>query len=58
MAQFSLNIQLSQSDTQKLNTEGFVVAIVKGYHKNMDDPKPVWVVLEPFEINSVTWNSD
>jgi hypothetical protein len=54
MADFELTIQFTQDDTKTINSEGFVVAIVKGPH-SQPDPKPLWAVLVPFEKNVVAW---
>lgn len=57
MSNFELSIQFTESDTQTINNNGFVVSIVKGIHKSADDPKPLWVMVAPFEKNVVTWES-
>lgn len=55
MSNFDLSIQFTQSDTQTINRDGFVVSIVKGIHSSSDDPKPLWATLAPFEKSTVTW---
>ncbi len=57
MSNFKLIIQFSESDTKKINSEGAVLAIVKGHHADETDPAPIWVALSPFDKNTITWKS-
>lgn len=54
MAHFELSIQFTKNDTKTINSDGFVVAIVRGLH-SQTGPQPLWTALAPFEKNVVTW---
>jgi hypothetical protein len=59
MNNFNLIIQFSESDTKKINSDGFVLAVVKGYRAvgGVGDTTPIWVALSPFDKNTITWKS-
>lgn len=58
MSNFELSIQFTGGDTQKVNSDGFVVSIVKGIHNSSTDPKPLWVGFPPFENNTISWHDE
>lgn len=56
MSKFQLTIELSAEDTSKLNSEGFMIAIVRGKH-TPDSIQPIWNLLSPFETNVLAWDN-